>query len=134
MIAGLVAASALALANPALQPADPIGDLLQSLAPQPQASQAQPSSSIDGPEIQLQASLYHAGASGVGAREALGCKAYLTKPIRQSQLLDALAEALVDVDAEGKLASVHASGMLEEMLPDLLKKAKAEKAPASGGN
>ena len=31
--------------------------------------------------------------------EALGCKAYLTKPIRQSQLLDALAEALVDVDA-----------------------------------
>ena len=31
--------------------------------------------------------------------EALGCRAYLTKPIRQSQLLDALAEALVDADA-----------------------------------
>ncbi len=31
--------------------------------------------------------------------EALGCRAYLTKPIRQSQLLDALAEALVDVDS-----------------------------------
>jgi PAS domain S-box-containing protein len=30
--------------------------------------------------------------------ESLGCKAYLTKPIRQSQLLDALSEALVDVD------------------------------------
>jgi CheY-like chemotaxis protein/HPt (histidine-containing phosphotransfer) domain-containing protein len=30
--------------------------------------------------------------------EALGCRAYLTKPIRQSQLLDALAEALVDLD------------------------------------
>ncbi|HEX7578443.1 MAG TPA: response regulator, partial [Thermoanaerobaculia bacterium] len=29
---------------------------------------------------------------------ALGCRAYLTKPIRQSQLLDALAEALVDDD------------------------------------
>ena len=42
--------------------------------------------------------------------------------------------ALFVVDAEGKLASVNASGMLEEMLPDLLKKAKAEKAPASGGN
>ena len=30
--------------------------------------------------------------------EAIGCSAYLTKPIRQSQLLDALAEALVDID------------------------------------
>ncbi|MCG3195323.1 MAG: Sensor histidine kinase RcsC [Thermoanaerobaculia bacterium] len=29
--------------------------------------------------------------------EALGCSAYLTKPIRQSQLLDALAESLVDL-------------------------------------
>ena len=32
--------------------------------------------------------------------EDLGCSAYLTKPVRQSQLLDALAEALVE---EGKL-------------------------------
>ena len=30
----------------------------------------------------------------------LGCAAYLTKPIRQSQLLDALAETLVDPDQE----------------------------------
>jgi len=30
----------------------------------------------------------------------LGCAAYLTKPVRQSQLLDALAETLVDPDAE----------------------------------
>jgi len=30
----------------------------------------------------------------------LGCAAYMTKPVRQSQLLDALAETLVDPDAE----------------------------------
>ena len=30
----------------------------------------------------------------------LGCAAYLTKPVRQSQLLDALAETLVDPDTE----------------------------------
>ena len=30
----------------------------------------------------------------------LGCSAYLTKPVRQSQLLDALAEALADLDVE----------------------------------
>ncbi len=30
----------------------------------------------------------------------LGCSAYLTKPVRQSQLLDALAETLVDPDME----------------------------------
>ncbi len=30
----------------------------------------------------------------------LGCAAYLTKPVRQSQLLDALAETLVDPDVE----------------------------------
>ncbi|OQY44402.1 MAG: hypothetical protein B6240_10585 [Desulfobacteraceae bacterium 4572_87] len=30
----------------------------------------------------------------------LGCAAYLTKPVRQSQLLDALAETLVDPDSE----------------------------------
>lgn len=32
----------------------------------------------------------------------LGCSAYLTKPVRQSQLLDALAEALVAVEEPGK--------------------------------
>jgi two-component system sensor histidine kinase/response regulator len=32
----------------------------------------------------------------------LGCAAYLTKPVRQSQLLDALAETLVDPDAEDR--------------------------------
>ena len=32
----------------------------------------------------------------------LGCSAYLTKPVRQSQLLDALAETLVDPDAEDR--------------------------------
>ncbi len=34
----------------------------------------------------------------------LGCSAYLTKPVRQSQLLDALAEALVEVEEPGKEA------------------------------
>lgn len=34
----------------------------------------------------------------------LGCSAYLTKPVRQSQLLDALAEALVEVEEPGKKA------------------------------
>jgi len=34
----------------------------------------------------------------------LGCSAYLTKPVRQSQLLDALAEALVEVEEPGKSA------------------------------
>jgi two-component system sensor histidine kinase/response regulator len=33
----------------------------------------------------------------------LGCSAYLTKPVRQSQLLDALAEALVEVEEPGDL-------------------------------
>ncbi len=33
----------------------------------------------------------------------LGCSAYLTKPVRQSQLLDALAETLVDPDHEDRL-------------------------------
>ena len=32
----------------------------------------------------------------------LGCAAYLTKPVRQSQLLDALAETLVDPDTEDR--------------------------------
>ena len=32
----------------------------------------------------------------------MGCAAYLTKPVRQSQLLDALAEALVDPDGEDR--------------------------------
>lgn len=32
----------------------------------------------------------------------LGCAAYLTKPVRQSQLLDALAETLVDLDTEDR--------------------------------
>ena len=41
--------------------------------------------------------------------EALGCKAYLTKPIRQSQLLDALAEALVD---EGPAPPRQPSGII----------------------
>ena len=40
--------------------------------------------------------------------------------------------ALFVVDAEGKLFSVEARGKLEEMLPELLKKAKAEPAPAGG--
>ena len=34
----------------------------------------------------------------------LGCSAYLTKPVRQSQLLDALAEALVEVEKPEKEA------------------------------
>ena len=34
----------------------------------------------------------------------LGCSAYLTKPVRQSQLLDALTEALVDVEEPAKEA------------------------------
>jgi len=34
----------------------------------------------------------------------LGCSAYLTKPVRQSQLLDALAEALVEVEEPAKSA------------------------------
>ncbi|MBW2355139.1 MAG: response regulator, partial [Deltaproteobacteria bacterium] len=34
----------------------------------------------------------------------LGCSAYLTKPVRQSQLLDALAEALVEVEKPGEEA------------------------------
>jgi PAS domain S-box-containing protein len=33
-----------------------------------------------------------------GKFKALGCSAYLTKPVRQSQLLDALAESLVELD------------------------------------
>jgi 3D (Asp-Asp-Asp) domain-containing protein len=76
MIAGLVAASALALATPIAQPADAIGDLLQSMAMQPSATQIgpAPSPTTAGPEIQLQATLYHAGASGVGGRDSLGCK------------------------------------------------------------
>jgi len=76
MIAGLVAASALALATPIAQPADPIGDLLHSMAMQPSATQTgpAPSSTTTGPEIQLQATLYHAGAYGVGALDSLGCR------------------------------------------------------------
>ena len=34
----------------------------------------------------------------------LGCSAYLTKPVRQSQLLDALAEALAEVEGPPKAA------------------------------
>ena len=76
MIAGLVAASVLALAIPTAQPADAIGDLLQSMAMQPSATQTGSPANVsgDGPIIQLQATLYHAGASGVGGRDSLGCK------------------------------------------------------------
>jgi 3D (Asp-Asp-Asp) domain-containing protein len=77
MIAGLVAASALALATvTAPHAADAIGDLLQSMAMQPSVTQtgSSPGASTAGPEIQLQASLYHAGAAGVGGRDALGCR------------------------------------------------------------
>ena len=38
------------------------------------------------------------------------------------------------VDAEGKLASVHARGRLDELIPDLLKKAGARNGSAGGGN
>ena len=40
-----------------------------------------------------------------GARrfKELGCAAYPTKPVRQSQVLDALAETLVDPDTEDML-------------------------------
>lgn len=77
MIAGLVAASALALATLTAAPsADAIGDLLQSMAMQPSTTQTGPAPSglTAGPEIQLQATLYHAGAAGVGGRDALGCR------------------------------------------------------------
>ncbi len=76
MIAGLVAASVLALAIPTALPADAIGDLLQSMAMQPSATQAGTAADITRPgrEIQLQATLYHAGAAGVGGRDSLGCK------------------------------------------------------------
>src|SRR5579864_5490563 len=46
-------------------PADPVGDLLMSVV-----TGALPS----GPGWNLKATLYHAGAKGVGALDALGCK------------------------------------------------------------
>lgn len=70
MIAGLVAASALALSAAASEPADPIGDIIEAMAT---ATQIVAQSGPVGPALQLQASLYHAGASGVGARDSLGC-------------------------------------------------------------
>lgn len=75
MLSVLVAASALALASTSA-PADPIGDFLQSVGMQPSATQATtaPSPAANGPEIQLQATLYHAGAAGVGNRDSLGCR------------------------------------------------------------
>jgi 3D (Asp-Asp-Asp) domain-containing protein len=76
MLSALVAASAVALASMPGQAADPIGDFLQSMAMQPSATQATraPDVSASGPEIQLQATLYHAGAAGVGNKDSLGCR------------------------------------------------------------
>jgi 3D (Asp-Asp-Asp) domain-containing protein len=72
----LVAASALALASTPVSAADPIGDFLQSMAMQPNALQSTTAAPVaaNGPEIQLQATLYHAGAAGVGNRDSLGCR------------------------------------------------------------
>ena len=78
MLLGLVAASVLALAsNASGASSDPIGDFLHSLAMQPvttQSATAAPDTEAAGPALQLHATLYHAGASGVGSRDSLGCR------------------------------------------------------------
>lgn len=75
MLLGLVAASVLALASSSASPADPIGDFLHSLAMQPTTTgAAAPTAETAGPTIQLEATLYHSGASGVGNRDSLGCR------------------------------------------------------------
>lgn len=78
MLFGLVAASVLALAsNASGSQSDPIGDFLHSVAMQPvttQSATAAPETEAAGPELQLHATLYHAGASGVGNRDSLGCR------------------------------------------------------------
>src|SRR6202000_2535163 len=51
--------------NAQATPADPVGDLIMSVV-----TGALPS----GPGWDLKATLYHAGAKGVGALDALGCK------------------------------------------------------------
>lgn len=76
MLLGLVAASVLALVSTPAQAADPIGDFLHSLAMQPQTTGvlSAPNPEAAGPEVQLHATLYHAGAAGVGNRDSLGCR------------------------------------------------------------
>ena len=66
---GLAALALAAFSSPASAAvsADPIGDLLQSL-------QAFGAAALRAPEQLMKATLYHAGAKGVGARDSLGCR------------------------------------------------------------
>jgi 3D (Asp-Asp-Asp) domain-containing protein len=65
-LAALAALPLLALSAPAhAAPADPVGDLLMGAL----------TGSVPGtPDFRLKATLYHAGAKGVGALDSLGCK------------------------------------------------------------
>jgi 3D (Asp-Asp-Asp) domain-containing protein len=65
-LAALAALALAAISTPvSAEPSDPIGDLILSVL-----TGSQPGS----PDFKLKATLYHAGAKGVGALDSLGCK------------------------------------------------------------
>ena len=68
LIAGLAAMAVAAFASPtAAATVDPIGELLQDL-------QAIGQAALKAPEVLMKATLYNAGARGVGTRDSLGCR------------------------------------------------------------
>jgi 3D (Asp-Asp-Asp) domain-containing protein len=68
LIAGLAAMALAAFATPTAAAAvDPIGEMLQNL-------QALGEAALKAPELLMKATLYSAGARGVGLRDSLGCR------------------------------------------------------------
>jgi 3D (Asp-Asp-Asp) domain-containing protein len=67
LLAGLAMMATALLSSPASAAIDPIGELLQRL-------QDAGAAALKAPELLMRATLYHAGARGVGSRDSLGCR------------------------------------------------------------